>query len=152
MSVQRWKPSWAQGRMIPAGVHPVDGYVSAADHARVVAEMERAHAAALADANLRWDAEVTRALDEGEKIGRADAEQAHAAALAGRNAETPIRGEHDPLCFPAIRDVRMGDWGPSCFTCQVIGMARAAAPRTLTADETCPTCGRSGHAESDTDA
>ena len=82
MSVQRWKPSWAQGRMIPAGVHPVDGYVSAADHARVVAEMERAHAAALADANLRWDAEVTRALDEGEKIGRADAEQAHAAALA----------------------------------------------------------------------
>lgn len=33
MSVQRWKPSWAQGRMIPAGVHPVDGYVSAADHA-----------------------------------------------------------------------------------------------------------------------
>ena len=31
---------------------------------------EAAHAAALADANLRWDAEVTRALDEGEKIGR----------------------------------------------------------------------------------
>ena len=60
-----------------------------ADHARIVAEAtaearaaerrhwearfrnaEAAHAAALADANLRWDAEVTRALDEGEKIGR----------------------------------------------------------------------------------
>lgn len=59
------------------------------DHARIVAEAtaearaaerrhwearfrnaEAAHAAALADANLRWDAEVTRALDEGEKIGR----------------------------------------------------------------------------------
>lgn len=42
MSVQRWKPSWAQGRMIPAGVHPVDGYVSAADHARIVAEIRTA--------------------------------------------------------------------------------------------------------------
>jgi hypothetical protein len=37
---------------------------------------------------------------------------------------TEIRGDHDPLCFPAIRDVRIGDWGPSCFTCQVIHIAR----------------------------
>ena len=120
MSVQRWKPSWAQGRMIPAGVHPVDGYVSAADHARIVAE---ATAEARAAERRHWEARFR------------NAEEAHTAALAGRNAETPIRGEHDPLCFPAIRDVRMGDWGPSCFTCQVIGMARVVAPRTLTADD-----------------
>lgn len=37
--------------------------------------------------------------------------------------EIEIQGEHDPLCFPAIRDVRIGDWGPSCFTCEVLGMA-----------------------------
>ncbi len=35
-----------------------------------------------------------------------------------------IQGEHDPLCFPAIRDIRVGDWGPMCFTCTVLGMAR----------------------------
>ena len=91
-----------------------------ADHARIVAE---ATAEARAAERRHWEARFR------------NAEAAHAAALAGRNAETPIRGEHDPLCFPAIRDVRMGDWGPSCFTCQVIGMARAAAPRTLTADD-----------------
>lgn len=41
--------------------------------------------------------------------------------------DTPIQGEHDPLCFPAIRDVRVGDWGPSCFTCEVIAIARQQA-------------------------
>ena len=91
-----------------------------ADHARIVAE---ATAEARAAERRHWEARFR------------NAEEAHTAALAGRNAETPIRGEHDPLCFPAIRDVRMGDWGPSCFTCQVIGMARVVAPRTLTADD-----------------
>ena len=83
MSVQRAEVHWARY---------LDGnrrVVLEADHARIVAEAtaearaaerrhwearfrnaEQAHAAALADANLRWDAEVTRALDEGEKIGR----------------------------------------------------------------------------------
>lgn len=104
MSVQRYGygPS---DYLVPRGEGQ---WVTYADHARIVAEMQ----------------------------------QAHAAALAERDAETPIRGEHDPLCFPAIRDVRVGDWGPSCFTCQVIGMARhAAAPRTLTADDPEPSVG-----------
>jgi hypothetical protein len=34
--------------------------------------------------------------------------------------EPEIQGEHHPLCFEAIRDVRVGDWGPTCFTCQVL--------------------------------
>jgi len=100
-----------------------------ADHARIVAEAtaearaaerrhwearfrnaEQAHAAALADANLRWDAEVTRALDEGEKIGRADAEQAHAAALAEERASEFARirsliAEHGPKGWKVC-----GDW------------------------------------------
>ena len=65
--VQRWKPSWVQGRMIPAGVHPIDGYVSAADHARIVAE---ATAEARAAERRHWEARFR------------NAEAAHAAALA----------------------------------------------------------------------
>ena len=53
--------------MIPAGGHPIDGYVSAADHARIVAE---ATAEARAAERRHWEARFR------------NAEQAHAAALA----------------------------------------------------------------------
>ena len=74
----RWVEIARQDRM---AAHQRGAQEAERQHAKALADMEQAHAAALADANLRWDAEVTRALDEGEKIGRADAEQAHAAAL-----------------------------------------------------------------------
>jgi hypothetical protein len=41
--------------------------------------------------------------------------------------DLPIQGEHHKFCFPAIRDVRQGDWGTNCFTCAVLGMAEYAA-------------------------
>lgn len=40
---------------------------------------------------------------------------------------TDIQGDHHSLCFPAIRDVRIGDWGPTCFTCVVLGLAEQRA-------------------------
>ena len=107
MSVQRWKPSWAQGRMIPAGVHPVDGYVSAADHARIVAE---ATAEARAAERRHWEARFR------------NAEQAHAAALA-----------------EAVIDA---DTIPANLIDAWIEVGRkAAAPRTLTADDPEPAVG-----------
>lgn len=36
--------------------------------------------------------------------------------------DLPIQGEHHKFCFPAIRDVRVGDWGTNCFTCQVLSI------------------------------
>lgn len=36
--------------------------------------------------------------------------------------EPKVQGGHHPLCFPSIRDVRIGDWGPTCFTCQVLAV------------------------------
>lgn len=138
MSVQRYGygPS---DYLVPRGEGQ---WVTYADHARIVAEMQQAHAECICHhqnaAHYIGGVLQSFHIDGVEFIS----EQAHAAALAERDAETPIRGEHDPLCFPAIRDVRVGDWGPSCFTCQVIGMARhAAAPRTLTADDPEPSVG-----------
>jgi hypothetical protein len=146
MSVQRFS-AYHSGDLHKIGLwdDPEGYWVTYADHARIVAEAGAAVFAfhpewtvtGMCDSDCLACRRLTELITErsaGYEEGKADAEQAHAAALAGRNAETPIRGEHDPLCFPAIRDVRMGDWGPSCFTCQVIGMARAAAPRTLTSD------------------
>ena len=89
--VQRWKPSWVQGRMIPAGVHPIDGYVSAADHARIVAEAGAAVFAfhpewtvtGMCDSDCLACRRLTELITEREKgyeEGKADAEQAHAAA------------------------------------------------------------------------
>lgn len=94
-----------------------------ADHARIVAEAtaearaaerrhwearfrnaEAAHAAALADANLRWDAEVTRALDEGEKIGR----------LYGSTPRTLAESDPEPavgsvVLFDGLPYIRQGN-------------------------------------------
>ena len=51
--------------------------------------------------------------------------------------DIPIQGEHHPLCFPSIRDVRIGDWGPSCFTCQVLGIAYEQGRRDALPDGLC---------------
>lgn len=73
-----------------------------------------AYARGRADERAENDAQYA----QGYLMGRADERE--------RN-DAPIQGEHDPLCFSAIRDVRVGDWGPSCFTCEVIGIARQQA-------------------------
>ena len=130
MSVQRWKPSWAQGRMIPAGVHPVDGYVSAADHARIVAEMEqRAHT----PRNCGQQENCGYCISY--NAGYAAAEQAHAAALAA--AVAAARAE-------VVTVELVGDYATGYNAGLIEGDAKgrregkrlaeaAAAPRTLTA-------------------
>ena len=138
MSVQRWKPSWAQGRMIPAGVHPVDGYVSAADHARIVAEMEqRAHT----PRNCGQQENCGYCISY--NAGYAAAEQAHAAALAA--AVAAARAE-------VVTVELVGDYATGYNAGLIEGDAKgrregkrlaeaAAAPRTLTAADPEPGVG-----------
>ena len=130
--VQRWKPSWVQGRMIPAGVHPIDGYVSAADHARIVAEAGAAVFAfhpewtvtGMCDPDCLACRRLTELITErsaGYEEGKADAEQAHAAALAAAAHTSTER-----LIAAFDRGYIEG---------------QAAAPRTLTADDPEPAVG-----------
>lgn len=95
--VQRWAEGFRGG-----GVRAADGeYVTYADHARIVAEMEVGIAALL--------------------LAR---EQAHAAVLAEAKAVSYADGRVDGMRAVAL----------------------LVKPRTLTADENCPTCGRAGDA------
>lgn len=170
--VQRWKPSWVQGRMIPAGVHPIDGYVSAADHARIVAEAGAAVFAfhpewtvtGMCDSDCLACRRLTELITEREKgyeEGKADAEQAHAAALAEATDRQRARDYvslwsrlmledrkyRAALARAAIvirqrltdsdvfrltgQSVRLHEWE----TVKPLPADKAAAPRTLTADE-----------------
>ena len=61
---------------------------------------EQAHAAAVAEANLRWDAEVTRALDEGEKIGR----------LYGSTPRTLAESDPEPAVGSVVLDGNGRAW------------------------------------------
>ena len=128
--VQRWKPSWVQGRMIPAGVHPIDGYVSAADHARIVAERV---------------AEVTDALIDARREALAELEQAHAAALAKQkaqciehqaNAVAAEREKHAAAlaAMPKYAEGVVNGWRQAAAG-EVPGLVVPAATRTLTADD-----------------
>jgi len=97
MSVQRAEVHWARY---------LDGnrrVVLEADHARIVAEMEQAHAAALAATNLRWDAEVARALDVGAEIGRA------AAAPRTLTAGDPEPAVGSVVLFDGLPYIRQGN-------------------------------------------
>jgi len=76
-----------------------------------------------------YDEDEMMPFDNGEYLLYTDAKAWVEREVAQRHPEVPIQVHHDPLCFPAIRDVRVGDWGPSCFTCQVIGMAREQGQR-----------------------
>lgn len=91
----RWVEIARQDRM---AAHQRGAQEAERQHAKALADMEQAHAAALADANLRWDAEVTRALDEGEKIGR----------LYGSTPRTLTADDPEPAVGSIVMD-RIGD-------------------------------------------
>lgn len=159
--VQRWKPSWVQGRMIPAGVHPIDGYVSAADHARIVAEAGAAVFAfhpewtvtGMCDSDCLACRRLTELITEREKgyeEGKADAEQEHAAALAvavresaahhyrmGKARGADLALNHDGE-MKWVSDIPAPQMSANDAIGDILRFnidSDAAAPRTLTADD-----------------
>ena len=125
--VQRWAPFEPMALM---GRHPDGAFVRYADHARIVAEIEQAHAAALAEAADRQRARdyVTlwqRLMLEDRKYRDALAR----AALVIRQRLT----DSDVFRLTG-QSVRLHEWE----TVKPLPADKAVAPRTLTADDPPP--------------
>lgn len=119
MSVQRWAMRYpismsGNGPYYGPSMDLEGGWVTYADHARIVAE-----AVQLARIDLAFDAAEAE-YDMGYAAGKADAEQAHAAALAAARAEG-FESAHNEWAKALPEHLR------------VDRMLRG--PRTLTADE-----------------